>query len=96
MATKAIKLTPDLTELFETQRKAFIQKFGREPKPDEPIFFDPDKDTPQPVDLGRVRAELERAMIHAEIAPARMKEILRRIDNDEPSLFGRMTRKTKE
>jgi hypothetical protein len=97
MATKKkIKLTPDLAELFEKQRTTFIKKFGREPGPDEPIFFDPDKDTPQPIDLGKVRAALEHAMIRAGIAPARMKEILRRLDSNEPNVFGPSMRKTRQ
>jgi hypothetical protein len=29
------------------QPKAFIDKLGREPGPDDPVFFDPDKDVSQ-------------------------------------------------
>jgi hypothetical protein len=28
---------------------AFVQKFGREPGPDDPLFFDPNANTPQPI-----------------------------------------------
>ncbi|HIC92100.1 MAG TPA: hypothetical protein EYP21_08615 [Syntrophaceae bacterium] len=40
-------MTPRLEEVLKEQRKLFIRKFGREPGPDDPLFFDPDADTPQ-------------------------------------------------
>jgi hypothetical protein len=43
------------------QRKAFIDKFGREPGPNDPVFFDPDKDVPTPIDPTRMSADLEKA-----------------------------------
>ncbi|MFK4065843.1 hypothetical protein [Streptomyces sp. NPDC029674] len=33
-------------EVLEGQRDAFREKFGREPGPGDPLFFDPDADTP--------------------------------------------------
>jgi hypothetical protein len=33
-------------EALLEQRKAFIDKFGREPGSDDPVFFDPDKMCP--------------------------------------------------
>ena len=44
------------------QRKAFIEKFGREPGPNDPVFFDPDKDVPTPIDPARMDADLEKAI----------------------------------
>jgi len=32
------------------QLKAFRKKFGRDPGPGDPVFFDPDKDVPTPID----------------------------------------------
>lgn len=34
---------------MEAQREAFRTKFGRDPDPDDPIFFDPDADEPRPL-----------------------------------------------
>jgi hypothetical protein len=28
-------------------------KFGRDPGPNDPVFFDPDKDVPTPIDMER-------------------------------------------
>ncbi len=46
--SRSLIVSPELEEALKEQRKLFIKKFGREPTPDEPIFFDPDADTPQP------------------------------------------------
>ncbi len=46
--SRSISMTPELEEELKEQRKKFIKKFGREPGPDDPLFFDPDADTPQP------------------------------------------------
>jgi hypothetical protein len=39
----------EILNAMETRRQEFIAKFGREPKATDPVWFDPDKDTP--VDL---------------------------------------------
>lgn len=44
-----IPMTPELKAMFERQRKAFIEKFGREPSKDDPVFFDPKTDRPVPL-----------------------------------------------
>ena len=46
--SRSIIMSSELEEAFEEQRKKFIEKFGRERTSDDPIFFDPDADTPQP------------------------------------------------
>ena len=46
--SRSISVTPELEEDLKEQRKKFIEKFGREPGSDDPLFFDPDADTPQP------------------------------------------------
>ena len=48
MAYKKIPLNNEAKEAIEEQLAKFRKKFGREPGPNDPIFFDPDADTPQP------------------------------------------------
>jgi choline dehydrogenase-like flavoprotein len=52
-ARRKIKLSPETAALFEsvmrTQGQVFREKFGREMGPDDPIFFDENADTPQPM-----------------------------------------------
>jgi hypothetical protein len=37
---KSIPLTDELSDLVAEQQRKFIEKFGREPGPDDPLFFD--------------------------------------------------------
>jgi hypothetical protein len=39
---KRLPLPADATEAIACQLEAFRKKFGRDPCPDDPIFFDPD------------------------------------------------------
>ena len=66
MQHREVPLTPDAHEALLQQREAFIEKFGREPGPDDPVFFDPDADTPQPLDLERYEKDLADAMAVAQ------------------------------
>jgi hypothetical protein len=56
-------------DVIEIQRQAFIRKFGREPGPDDPIFFDPEQDTPQPVSSEKMREQMVVAMRAGGIRP---------------------------
>ena len=40
----SVPMTPRMRELLLKQQEAFIKKFGREPGPEDPLFFDPDAD----------------------------------------------------
>jgi hypothetical protein len=51
-----------LADAMEAQRKKFVAKFGREPGPDDPIFFDLDED--------KLRESTVAAMRAAGIRPA--------------------------
>ncbi len=51
------------------QRQSFRQKFGREPGPQDLVFFDPDRDVPAPVDIDKSEEALLMAMKAAGIAP---------------------------
>ena len=54
------------------QLEAFRKKFGREAGPDDPIFFDPDSDTPKPISEDLIRREMAAAMAEAGIAPEKI------------------------
>ena len=49
--TRSVPIDEQTRDALNEQRQAFIKNFGREPGPDDPIFFDPDADTPRPVDM---------------------------------------------
>jgi hypothetical protein len=44
---KTIKLSRQAVNILGQMKQAFIDKFGREPGANDPIFFDPDADEPR-------------------------------------------------
>lgn len=40
--TRRIPIPEDLCRELEGQRERFREKFGRDPGPEDPVFFDPD------------------------------------------------------
>jgi hypothetical protein len=57
-----------LREAMERQAELFREKFGRDPGPEDPIFFDPDADEPRPFDLDIATREMAEELRHAGIA----------------------------
>jgi hypothetical protein len=47
--SRTVKLNQETVEILHSRREAFIAKFGRPPGPNDPVFFDPDADTPRPI-----------------------------------------------
>jgi len=47
--SKAVPLNAEAQRAIHEQLRNFREKFGRDAGPEDPIFFDPDADTPQPV-----------------------------------------------
>ena len=47
--SKRMPLSAEATEAIACQLEAFRKKFGRDPCPDDPIFFDPDANEPAPL-----------------------------------------------
>ena len=58
---KVIKMNKELREALIRQVESFKEKFGREPVPDDPLFFDPDCDVPIPLSESKLRKELSEA-----------------------------------
>jgi hypothetical protein len=56
-------------KLLRAQREDFIKKFGREPGPDDPVFFDPNKDVPAPLNARAVDQEIVDGMKAANLPP---------------------------
>jgi hypothetical protein len=59
-------------QALEEQLRAFRAKFGRDPGPDDPLFFDPDADEPRPLNRVAVEAGMVDAMEQAGISPAQI------------------------
>ena len=54
-----------LREMLEGQVRRFRDKFGRDPSPEDPIFFDPDADEPRLLDLDTVTREMTEGLRRA-------------------------------
>ena len=63
-------LRQETTAAFKQQRQAFRRKFGRDPNPEDPVFFDPDADTPQPMDMDVARRQIAEVMAKTGADPA--------------------------
>jgi hypothetical protein len=59
------------------QRAAFIEKFGREPGPTDPVFFDPTKDEPTQMSGSDMRQQLTETMRKAGIDEEKIATFLR-------------------
>jgi hypothetical protein len=56
-----------LREMIERPARRFWYKFGRDPGPEDPIFFDPEADQPRPCDLDTVTREMTEALRNADM-----------------------------
>ena len=56
-----------LLQIVRVRFRAFEAKFGRLPKPDEPIFFDQSSSHPVKASIEETRAQLERGALEARV-----------------------------
>ena len=59
----------EIARVLRKQHKAFRKKFGRDPLPHEPVFFDPAKERPEPLAAGALESDVLEAMKRANIPP---------------------------
>ena len=60
---QSIPMSPEVAEVLQEQRRRFIDKYGREPGPDDPVFFDMPP-------LERIEHQMVEAMKQAGLDPA--------------------------
>src|SRR5262245_6071291 len=68
---RIVQMTPRVQEALKRQRQLFIERFGREPGPKDPVFFDPDAegDTPQKIDPDKAIAMTRKLATLAGLDP---------------------------
>jgi hypothetical protein len=69
-----------IQDMLREQKVMFVEKFGRPPEADDPLFFDPDSDTPRPVWISEesyVSQLLELVGFIGQLTPAREYAIRR-------------------
>jgi hypothetical protein len=65
-----VKQRPELIDILRRQRERFVKKFGREPGPKDPVFFDPSANRPSPMNLEAAKQRILEAMQKAKIHPS--------------------------
>jgi len=65
--TKKVPMSDETIKAFKLQAEKFKEKFGREIGPNDPVFFDPNKDIPTPIDEDILEKETIKAMEKANI-----------------------------
>jgi site-specific recombinase XerD len=68
MSNGWVKLPKEAVSLLEQQLQAFRQKFGRDPGPGDPVFFDPSASEPKALSQRQVEEELVQAMQQAGLS----------------------------
>jgi hypothetical protein len=46
---RRVRMSQEMIQMFEEQKQRFRAKFGRDPRPDDPVIWDEDADEPRPV-----------------------------------------------
>jgi hypothetical protein len=64
-----VAITERTREILESQRQRFREKFGRDPGPHDPVFFDPDATDPVPMSAVKIEADVLEAMRKAGTPP---------------------------
>jgi hypothetical protein len=67
--SRTVSMTPEVADALRMQQVQFKEKFGREPASSDPVFFDPDSDTPQEIDIEKLDEMMIEAMVKAGIDP---------------------------
>jgi hypothetical protein len=70
--SRTVHLDPRQVEILERQRAAFRAKFGRDPGPNDPVFFDPKAADARLLDEQSLVATVEAAMRAAGIDAAKI------------------------
>jgi len=65
-------MTPEVSQIMQDQLRRFREKFGRDPGPQDPVFFDPDADVPKPISEDWLREQTVAAMAQAGIDPRKI------------------------
>jgi hypothetical protein len=66
---RRVRMSKQMREILEEQKQRFRQKFGRDPRPEDPIIWDEDAAEPTPASEEDIHQEILAALIKADIPP---------------------------
>lgn len=65
MRYRRVRMNPQMISLLDEQREAFKKKFGREPRPEDPVIYDEDCDEPTPLSEEKIHEVMIKALVAA-------------------------------
>ncbi len=66
---RKVRMSAEVNAELQKQLEAFRRKFGRDPGPNDPVFFDPEADTPKPISAEVLHRETLKALRMAGTPP---------------------------
>jgi hypothetical protein len=69
MRYRRVRMSPEMIQMLDEQREAFKKKFGREPRPEDPIIYDEDCDEPTPLSEEKIHEVMINALVAAGARP---------------------------
>lgn len=66
---RRVPMSKKMREILEEQKQRFRQKFGRDPRPEDPVIWDEDVDEPTPISGEEIHQEILSALIKAGSPP---------------------------
>ena len=70
-----VHLTAEGVSVFMRSDEEFHRRFGRAPRPDDPLFWDPDFDEPRPITVEKLRQKFLLGAMRAGIDAERALEL---------------------
>lgn len=67
---RRVRMTKQVSDILDEQMKRFRQKFGRDPRPEDPVLFDEDADEPRPISEDAIEEAIVAWMRLVNIDPA--------------------------
>jgi hypothetical protein len=77
-------------EVFRMRYRAFCDRFGRDPEPDEPLFFDPMQEAPVAPDSAVIRSQVLAAASAAKVDGRLVLDFMRLSRRNRPLESGTM------
>jgi hypothetical protein len=66
---RRVPMNQQMIDIFDEQKERFRQKFGRDPRPQDPVLFDDDYDDPRPLSPQKFQRILLDALKEANTRP---------------------------
>ena len=76
-ADNRTEFSDEVRDALQQQLEAFRARFGRDPGPDDPVFFDPRSEIPTALDMDELQRDVISAMHRARISPELIYAYLR-------------------